>query len=39
MIGTAFQPDFTGSILFIEDVGEPAYKIDRMLTQMKWPVC
>ncbi|EIM63466.1 S66 peptidase family protein [Desulfobacter postgatei] len=35
MIGTAFQPDFTGSILFIEDVGEPAYKIDRMLTQMK----
>ena len=35
MIGTAYQPDFTGSILFIEDVGEPAYKIDRMLTQMK----
>jgi muramoyltetrapeptide carboxypeptidase len=35
MIGTAYQPDFSGSILFIEDVGEPAYKIDRMLTQMK----
>ena len=35
MIGTAYQPDFRGSILFIEDVGEPAYKIDRMLTQMK----
>ncbi len=35
MIGTEYQPDFTGSILFIEDVGEPAYKIDRMLTQMK----
>ncbi|WP_020585920.1 S66 peptidase family protein [Desulfobacter curvatus] len=35
MIGTVYQPDFTGSILFIEDVGEPAYKIDRMLTQMK----
>jgi len=35
MIGTAYQPDFTGSILFMEDVGEPAYKIDRMLTQMK----
>ncbi|NDY71583.1 LD-carboxypeptidase [Desulfobacter hydrogenophilus] len=35
MIGTAYQPDFTGSILFIEDVGEPAYKIDRMLSQMK----
>ncbi|PIE62386.1 MAG: LD-carboxypeptidase [Desulfobacter postgatei] len=35
MIGTAYQPDFTDSILFIEDVDEPAYKIDRMLTQMK----
>lgn len=35
MIGTAYQPDFTDSIFFIEDVGEPAYKIDRMLTQMK----
>ena len=35
MIGTAYQPDFKGHILFIEDVGEPAYKIDRMLTQMK----
>jgi muramoyltetrapeptide carboxypeptidase len=35
MIGTAYQPDFSGCILFIEDVGEPAYKIDRMLTQMK----
>lgn len=35
MIGTVYQPDFKGAILFIEDVGEPAYKIDRMLTQMK----
>ncbi len=35
LIGTAYQPDFTDGILFIEDVGEPAYKIDRMLIQMK----
>ncbi len=35
MVGTRFQPDFDHGILFIEDVGEPAYKIDRMLTQMK----
>ncbi len=35
MIGTPFQPDFSESILFIEDVGEPAYKIDRFLVQMK----
>jgi len=35
LLGTRFQPDFHGAVLFIEDVGEPAYKIDRMLTQMK----
>lgn len=35
MMGTRFQPDFTHTILFLEDVGEPAYKIDRMLTQMR----
>ena len=29
------QPVLDGSVLFIEDIGEPAYKIDRMLTQMK----
>ncbi len=35
LLGTPFQPDFADSIVFLEDVGEPAYKIDRMLTQMK----
>ena len=35
LLGTRFQPDFVGAILFFEDIGEPAYKIDRMLTQMK----
>ncbi|MBF0199869.1 MAG: LD-carboxypeptidase [Desulfamplus sp.] len=35
LTGTAFQPDFRNSILFIEDVGEPPYKIDRMLSHMK----
>ncbi len=35
LIGTPFQPDFKESVLFLEDVGEPAYKIDRMLSQMK----
>ena len=35
LIGTKFQPDFKNSILFLEDIGEPAYKIDRMLSQMK----
>ncbi len=35
MLGTRFQPDFKDAIFFLEDVGEPAYKIDRMLTQMR----
>ncbi|OGR33341.1 MAG: hypothetical protein A3J80_11770, partial [Desulfobacula sp. RIFOXYB2_FULL_45_6] len=35
LLGTRFQPDFSGAVLFFEDTGEPAYKIDRMLTQMK----
>lgn len=35
LMGTRFQPDFTGAVLFLEDVGEPAYKIDRMLSQMR----
>jgi len=39
MTGTRFQPRFDEGILFIEDVGEPAYKIDRMLSQMKMAGC
>jgi muramoyltetrapeptide carboxypeptidase len=35
LIGTGFQADFKNVILFFEDIGEPLYKIDRMLTQMK----
>jgi muramoyltetrapeptide carboxypeptidase len=35
LVGTKFAPDFSRAVLFLEDVGEPAYKIDRMLTQMK----
>ncbi len=35
MIGTPYEPDWDGKILFLEDVGEPLYKIDRMLTQIK----
>ncbi len=35
LLGTRFQPDFADAVFFFEDTGEPAYKIDRMLTQMK----
>lgn len=34
-IGTPYQPDLTGAILFIEDIGESVYKVDRMLTHLK----
>ena len=29
LLGTPFQPDLAGTVLFIEDVGEPAYKIEQ----------
>ncbi len=34
LIGTPYLPDLTGAILFLEDVGEATYSIDRMLTQL-----
>lgn len=33
--GTRYQPDTRGAILFIEDVAEPLYRIDRMLLQLR----
>lgn len=35
IIGSPYVPDFSGSILFIEDVGESIYRIDRMITHLK----
>lgn len=35
LAGTAFQPDFNGAIVLVEDQGEAPYRIDRMLTQMR----
>jgi len=34
LAGTPYMPSLKGAILFIEDTGEPIYKIDRMLTQL-----
>ena len=34
LMGTPFQPDFAGKILFLEDVHEEPYRVDRMLTQL-----
>ena len=35
LIGSSFEPSWQNKILFIEDVNEPLYKIDRMLSQLK----
>ena len=34
LMGTPYLPSFDGAILFLEDVDEPIYSIDRMLTQL-----
>ena len=39
LLATPFFPDLTGGILFIEDIGEAPYRIDRMLSQMKLAGC
>jgi muramoyltetrapeptide carboxypeptidase len=35
LLGTRHFPEFKDTILFLEDVHEPPYRIDRMLTQLK----
>lgn len=33
--GTKYQKDWAGGLLFIEDINEPVYKLDRMIVHMK----
>lgn len=35
MMGSDYLPEWEGNILFLEDVGEDIYRIDRMLTELK----
>ena len=35
LVGTPFMPSLKGAILFIEEKGEPLYRVDRMLTHLK----
>jgi len=35
LVGTPYSPDYSGAILFLEDVGEKPYKIDRYLAHLK----
>ncbi len=33
--GTPYRPSYEGAVLFLEDVGEPGYRLDRLLTQLR----
>ena len=35
LAGSPFLPDFSGKILFLEDVGEAPYRVDRMFSTLK----
>lgn len=35
MVGSPYLPDWNQKILFVEEVGEDIYRVDRMLTQLK----
>jgi muramoyltetrapeptide carboxypeptidase len=35
LIGTPYFPDLAGAILFLEDVGEDLYRVDRMLSHLR----
>jgi muramoyltetrapeptide carboxypeptidase len=35
IVGSRFMPDLDGAILFLEDVREAVYRVDRMMTQLR----
>lgn len=35
LCGTKYMPDYTGTLLFIEEVNEDPYSVDRMLTHLR----
>jgi muramoyltetrapeptide carboxypeptidase len=35
LIGTPWEPEFDGSVLFLEEINEPLYRLDRMLTHLR----
>ena len=35
IVGSGYLPDFEGAILFLEEIGEDIYRVDRMLTQLR----
>jgi muramoyltetrapeptide carboxypeptidase len=35
LVGTPWEPSYPRSVLFLEDVNEPGYSLDRLLTQLR----
>ena len=35
VVGTPYEVDLSGAILVLEDTGEPPYRLDRMLQQLR----
>ena len=35
LAGTPWAPDLRGAVVFIEEVNEPIYRLDRLLTQLR----
>jgi muramoyltetrapeptide carboxypeptidase len=35
VLGTPFASDLSGAVLFLEEIDEPAYRLDRMLTHLR----
>jgi muramoyltetrapeptide carboxypeptidase len=35
LIGTPWEPDFSDAVLFLEEVSEPPYRLDRLLTHLR----
>ncbi len=35
LVASPYEPDYTGKILFLEDVGEAPYRVDGMLTHLR----
>ncbi len=35
LVGTSWQPDLEGALLFLEDVGEDLYRVDRALSHLR----
>ena len=39
LVGTPYFPDLSDAVLFLEDVAEAPYRVDRMLTQLRLAGC